>query len=37
MVPMAAMINSAAVDNAALQGCLPPENQPNNWGPIRAF
>jgi hypothetical protein len=34
---MAVMINSAAVENMTLQGCLPPENKPNNWGPIKAF
>jgi len=31
------MIGSAAIDNVALQGCLPPENQPNNWRPIKAL
>jgi hypothetical protein len=34
---MAAMINSAAVENMVLQGCLPPENKPNKWGPIKSF
>jgi hypothetical protein len=34
---MAAMINSAAVENMGLQGCLPPENQPNKWGQMKAL